>query len=351
VLRWAVVAIAVLVACAPALAADPDAEEAYALVARSVWSRDPFPKPEEIAAARRVLSAQAAREPSSARWTFALGRAAGIEADQAPRDKGAAKREEAVALLEKAARAQPGNAEYLFWYATAAFERVDDVGMLSKMSLASDGRKAYEKAAALDPHHVGARVGLAQFYLGAPAIAGGSQEKAAAQGQALLAIPGGRGEFQGRMMLARVAAQQENWAEMTRQLTAAQSAKGDGADPLGAMRLLAWNLLNGKKDPQSALPVVERYVAAAPADDLTALFFDGEVKRQLGRCADALPRYDEVIAKFPDARGSRWGAAVCQEQLGKKAEARKHYEEYARRFPEDDRAKEARAAAKRLAGS
>ena len=342
--------LAALVLLSPALAADPTAEEAYALVARSAWSRDPLPKPEELAAARRVLEAQAAKEPSSARWTFALGRAAGIEAEQAPKDKGAAKREAAVALLEKASKAQPANADYLFWYGSAVFERIDDVGMLSKMSLASDGRKAYEKAVALDPSHVGARVGLSQFYLGAPGIAGGSKEKAAAQGQALLAIPGGRGEFQGRLVLARVAAEQENWAEMTRQLTAAETAKGDGADTVGAVRMLVWSLLNVKKDPQAALPAAERYVKIAPADDLTALFFDGEVKRQLGRCADALPRYDQVIAKFPDARGSRWGAAVCQEQLGKKAEAKKNYEEYARRFPNDDRAKEAKAAAKRLAG-
>ena len=117
------------------------------------------------------------------------------------------------------------------------------------------------------------------------------------------------------------------------------------------MRSHAWFLLNRKKDAQAALPVVERYVKAAPAEDLTALFLDGEVKRQLGRCADALPRYEQVLAKRAEARGSRWGAAVCREQLGQKDAARSDYAEYARRFPDDDRAKEAKAAAKRLAGS
>jgi len=58
-----------------------------------------------------------------------------------------------------------------------------------------------------------------------------------------------------------------------------------------------------------------------------------------------------VIAKFAGARGSRWGAAVCREQLGQKVEARRDYEEFARRFPEDDRAKEAKSAIKRLGGS
>jgi TolA-binding protein len=78
---------------------------------------------------------------------------------------------------------------------------------------------------------------------------------------------------------------------------------------------------------------------------------DGEVKRQLGRCSDALPRYDQVLAKSDGAKGSRWGAAVCREKLGQKAAAQHDYEEFVRRFPNDDRAKEAKAAIKRLGGS
>jgi tetratricopeptide (TPR) repeat protein len=277
-----------------------------------------------------------------------LAHVANAEAEQAQNDAAKAKRKEALERFGHAAELQPGTADNQFWLASASFERIDDVGVLSKMSLASDGRKGFEKAIALDPGHVGARIGLAQYLLGAPGIAGGSVEKAKAQGDALLALPGKRGEFQGRMVLAGIAAHEANWAEMTRQYTAAETAQGEGADPLVALRSQASNLLNRKKDPQAALPVVARYVKAAPADDLTAAFFDGEVKRQLGHCADALPRYDQVIAKFAGARGSRWGAAVCREQLGQKDAARRDYEEYARRFPDDDRAKEAKAAIKRL---
>lgn len=334
-----------------ASAADLTPDAAYALVTRSVWSREVLPKPDEIASARKVLEVQAAKDPAAAKWVFALGRAASIEADQAEGDAAKAKKKDAVARFEHAVEMQPGNADYEFWFGSASFERVDDVGMLSKMSFASDGRKAFEKAIVLDPSHVAARIGLAQFYLAAPGIAGGSVDKARQQGEALIAIPEKRGEFQGRMVLAGIAVQNENWAEMARQFTAAETAGGDGADPLVALRSYAWTLLNKKKDLQAAAPVVERYVKAAPADDLTAVFFDGEIRRQLGHCAEALPRYEQVIAKFEGARGSRWGAAVCREQLGQKNAARKDYEEYARRFPDDDRSKEAKTAMKRLAGS
>lgn len=348
----AALAILTTLAClAPASAAELTPDAAYALVSRSPWSREAPPKPEDVAAARKVLNAQAAKEPKAAKWIFALGRTASIEADQATGDAAKAKRKDALERFEHAAEMEQGNADYQFWLGSGAFDHLDDVGMLSKMSRASEGRKAFEKAVTLDPGHVAARVGLSQFYLGAPAIAGGSVEKAKAQGDALLAIPGKRGEYQGRIVLAGIAARDENWVEMSRQLTLAETAEGDGADPVGALRSHAWFLLNKKKDAQAALPIVERYVKAAPADDVTAWFFDGEVKRQLGRCADALPRYDQVLAKRAEARGSRWGAAVCREQLGQKDAARRDYEEYARRFPDDERAKEAKAAIKRLAGS
>jgi tetratricopeptide (TPR) repeat protein len=343
--------VAAIFAVAPASAAELTPDAAYTLVVRAPLSRDPIAKPDEIAAARKVLEAQAAREPKGARWNFALGHVANAEAAQAMGDARKNKKKEALERFEHAVELQPGDTDFLFWYANACFEHIDDVGMLSKMSLVTDGRKAFEKAIAIDPGHVGARVGLSQFYLSAPGVAGGSVEKARAQGDALLAIQGKRGEFQGRMVLANIAAHDENWTEMSRQFTAAETAAGYGADPAGALRSHVWILLNQKKDPQAALPIVERYLKAAPADDLTALFFDGEVKRQLDRCADALQSYGQVLTKREEARGSRWGAAVCHDQLGQKDAAKRDYEEFVRRFPDDDHAKDAKTALKRLAGS
>ena len=346
--RWAVSVVLPLAGLGSTAAADLTPDAAYALVVRVPLSNKPLPKPDELAAARKVLESQAAREPKSARWAYAMAHVVNDEAELATGDAAKSKRKEAVERYERAAELQPNDADGQVWLASACFDHIDDVGMLQKMSLVSEGRKAFEKAIALDPNQVAARIGLAQFYLGAPGIAGGSVAKARAQGDALMALPGKRGEFQGRMVLAGIAAHEKDWTEMSRQFTAAESAPGDGANPVAAMRQQAVSLLNEKKDVQAALPVVARYVKAAPADDLTALFLDGEVKRQLGNCAEALPRYEQVIAKYEAARGSRWGAAVCHDQLGQKDAARKNYEEFVRRFPSDSRAKEAQAAIKRL---
>jgi tetratricopeptide (TPR) repeat protein len=349
VLRW--IALALAFSPGLAVAADLTPDAAYALVVRAPLARDPLPTPQQVAAARKVLEAQAVREPKSARWAYALAHAARAEAEQAEGDTAEAKRKEAQERFEDAAELQPGHADNQVWLANAIFDRIDDVGMLSKMSMAGKGREAFEKAIALDSNNVGGRVGLARFFLGAPSIAGGSAEKAKAKGNELLALPGKRGEFQGHMVLAGVAANQSAWAEMTRHFTAAETAQGVGADPLTALRSHVSSLLNGKEDPQAAVPVMVRYVKAAPADDMTALFFDGEVKRQTGKCAEALPRYDQVMVKVEGARGSRWGAAVCHDQLGHKDAARKNYQEFVRRFPDDPRAKQGRAALERLGGS
>jgi TolA-binding protein len=48
--------------------------------------------------------------------------------------------------------------------------------------------------------------------------------------------------------------------------------------------------------------------------------------------------------------GSRWGSAVCHEAVGQKDAARRDYEEFIKRFPEDEKAKDAKAAVKRLSG-
>jgi tetratricopeptide (TPR) repeat protein len=293
-------------------------EGAYTLVARDVWSKDPFPKPEELAAARKVLEEQATREPKSARWTYALARVAVIEADRASGDAEKTKRKQALEGFEHAVELEPGNADYQYRLGSASFEHIDDVGMLSKMSLASGGRKAFEKAIALDPTQIAARVGLSQFYVGAPAIAGGSVDKAKERANALIALPEKRGEYQGHMILAGIAVREENWPEVSRQYTAAESSGGVGADPVAVLRSYAWNLLNRKKDPQAAAAIVARYLKVASADDLTALFLDGEVKRQLGQCPEALLSYDQVLAKRAEARGSRWGAAVCRDQAARR---------------------------------
>lgn len=93
----------------------------------------------------------------------------------------AGKSESAVASAERAVKLAPKNAQSQYWLGNAYGSRIGEVGMVSKMSMAPKLREAFETTLVLDPNNLDARESLLQFYLQAPAIAGGGKDKALAQ--------------------------------------------------------------------------------------------------------------------------------------------------------------------------
>ncbi|HEX6853605.1 MAG TPA: tetratricopeptide repeat protein [Candidatus Polarisedimenticolaceae bacterium] len=308
------------------------AEEAVALLAAD----GPRPSKEVLEAATALIDAAAKQEPANTRWRFGRAIALMYSGNQS----------EAKALFEAVAAAEPARSEYQYWYGASVFETIDEVGMLGKMSAASKGKAALEKAIALDPGNVRARQALFRFYLEAPGIAGGSVERAREQAQATAALPAGA--FRGRMMLGEVAAKEEDWAAMSKAYVAAETAGGTGASPTSAMTAHAFQLIRAKKDPAAALPVIERLAKVEKPGEYTSDFLRGEARSALGDCAGAVESYARVLEKQPDARNTRYSMAACLEKLGRKGEAATHYDEFARRFPKDDRAGKARDQAAKL---
>lgn len=91
------------------------------------------------------------------------------------------KTQEAADVLEKAVAATPKNAEAHYLLGGAYGQLAQKASMFSQMSLASKAKSELETAVTLDPNHVDARFALLQFYMVAPGIAGGSEEKAIEQ--------------------------------------------------------------------------------------------------------------------------------------------------------------------------
>jgi len=101
-----------------------------------------------------------------------------------------ARRDFAAAMphLEKAAELEPARAEYHFHYGAACVQHADQLGKTFKaLGLARRGRAAMERAAELAPDRAEYQHGLIEYFARAPAIAGGSMEKARAYAQALRA--------------------------------------------------------------------------------------------------------------------------------------------------------------------
>lgn len=101
----------------------------------------------------------------------------------------------ALALLEPITAAEPKNAEAQLVLGQVLTGRINEVGLLSKASMAKRSLAAYERAAELDPQSVGARLALVQYYMQAPFFAGGSREKAYATARELAGIDAWQGNF------------------------------------------------------------------------------------------------------------------------------------------------------------
>lgn len=85
---------------------------------------------------------------------------------------------EAITLLERATQAAPTNPDLFAQLGTTIAQRMGEVSFMQQASLSGKMRRAFEKAVELKPDHLDALVGLTRYFSNAPAIAGGSAEKA-----------------------------------------------------------------------------------------------------------------------------------------------------------------------------
>lgn len=84
----------------------------------------------------------------------------------------------AVNLYEQAIKADPDNADLQTEYANALTVRIGQVNFMVQGMIAGKMLKAYERSVEIDPNHVTGWIGQCRYYLNAPAIAGGSADKA-----------------------------------------------------------------------------------------------------------------------------------------------------------------------------
>src|SRR5579864_1932526 len=91
-----------------------------------------------------------------------------------------------IPSCERATKLDPHKSLYYLWLGRIYGEKADHVGFLSAIGLAKKVRNAFERAVELDPGSWEARIDLADFYLEAPSIVGGGQDKARVQADALL---------------------------------------------------------------------------------------------------------------------------------------------------------------------
>lgn len=112
------------------------------------------------------------------------------------------KGDDAVDAAAEAVDLAPANAQAHYWLGNAYGYQITRVGTLSQGFMAPKLRDAFERAVALDPDLHEARSSLIEYYLQAPAIVGGSVDKARAQAAELAKRDPPRGHYaRGRLAM------------------------------------------------------------------------------------------------------------------------------------------------------
>jgi tetratricopeptide (TPR) repeat protein len=125
-----------------------------------------------------------------------------------------------ISACERARDLDPHNSLYQLWLGRAYGEKADHAGFLSAAVLAKKVRTAFERAVELDPQNWDARADLAEFYLEAPGIVGGGEDKARAQADAIAPLNPAMAHW----IAARIAAKNHDMASAEREYRAAIAA-------------------------------------------------------------------------------------------------------------------------------
>src|SRR5882762_10876060 len=163
----------------------------------------------------------------------------------------------AISACEKAVTLAPNNSEYHLWLGRTYGEKADASNFFTAAGLAKKVRTEFERAVALDPNNAAGRTDLAEFYLEAPGIVGGGQDKARVQAEALSKLSPAKAHW----VKGRIAEKNKDTATAEREYRTAIDESHGGANAW--LNLALFYRKAGRLDEmQDAL----KHTAAAPMD-------------------------------------------------------------------------------------
>ena len=231
--------------------------------------------------------------------------------------------EAGVELIEKAIEKKPNVAEFYYQLGAGYGEMAQNASIFKKASYATKARDAMEHAVSLDPNFLPVRFGLIDYYMLAPSIVGGSEEKAKQQAAEIAK----RDAFQGHRAMARVYTRQKKLDLARNEFLAAVREQPNSAAAHTALGL--FYALNDKSYP-IAFQQLDAAIAADPAY-MPAYIRVGQVAAlsvsNLNRGEEALKKYlTYVPAEEEPSLASAWYyLGLVHEKQGRKADAKQDF--------------------------
>ena len=194
--------------------------------------------------------------------------------------------ERAESSCKKAVALDPDNSRFHLWLGRVYGERADRANVLAAVNLAEKARGEFEHAVQLNPNDVDARLDLAEFYVLAPRVLGGGEQKAREQAQSIAAVNPGREHW----IYARIAEQKKDFATAEREYHQyIDLSKGDAQAWLN----LAFFLRRQLRIEEMEQAVVK--LSQAPMPRLDALVEASEILYRTGR---SFPFAMELLRRY-----------------------------------------------------
>ena len=200
--------------------------------------------------------------------------------------------EEAISLNEKIA-------DYHFWLAQACAAEALNSSIFSQLTLARKIKNEYIKTLEIDDKHTMARVGLANYYLRAPGIMGGSIEKAYEQANILIKYD----EMRGRYLLAQLYVKENKQTQAEEEYKILERKYGNQKDFYDFYNYYGYFLLNlGRKE--EAIQKFKKQIELAP-NNPNSYDSMGDALLASGRNNEAIDHFKKALEIDPSFEASK----------------------------------------------
>lgn len=243
----------------------------------------------------------------------------------------------AISSAERSVQLDPGNSEYHDWLGRAYGRKAEQAGLFGGFSLAKKVRREFEEAVRLNASNFSAQHDLIEFYLEAPGIVGGGDDKARQQAEKLVALDA----VEGHVARGNYWVDQKKPEQAAAEFRLALEGKPKRIEPYFEMA----DFYQQRNDPVRMEEAVEAAARVDPKDPRLS-YYRGQIRVLAGNRLDEaekfLKTYLETVSQCSDYPSHGWAHELLGQIYEKQSQCAAAAEGYRKALEIDPRSKSAR---------